>query len=188
MKLKFSSDQVLLLNAEIKTKQLILEPLVSQHADLFFKPLQSEKIYKWISSDPPESLLELLKYYKKLESRLNTQGNEARLNWAIRRISDGVYIGKFDADVNTANVATNIGYLFFPAYWGSGYATESVSAIVKHLAMLGVLKMFATVTLGNEASYRVLEKSGFARNRIIPDNDIIRSAKFDDIEYVWTND
>ena len=43
----------------------------------------------------------------------------------------------------------------------------------------------ATVTLGNEASYRVLEKSGFIRTRIIPENDTIRGVKHDEVEYLW---
>ena len=43
----------------------------------------------------------------------------------------------------------------------------------------------ATVTLGNEASCRVLEKSEFTRTRIIPQNDTIRGVKHDDVEYIW---
>jgi hypothetical protein len=40
------------------------------------------------------------------------------------------------------------------------------------------------VTLGNEASERVLSKSGFIRGRVIVDNDTIRGQKHDDVEYV----
>ncbi len=178
-------DRAEILNSAFSTQRLVIEPLFSYHADLLFESMQNEKIYDWISSRPPESFDHLKLYWKKLESRLSQNKDEAWLNWVVRRASDGAYIGKLDADINIENIATNIGYLFFPDYWGNGYASESVIGLTKHLANNSITKMFATVTLGNEASYRVLEKSGYKRNRIIPDNDTIRGVKFDDVEYVW---
>ena len=53
--------------------------------------------------------------------------------------------------------------------------------------LVGVLKLLATVTEGNEASYRVLEKSGFVKSRIIPNNDTIRGIKYSDVEYGGTD-
>jgi len=121
------------------------------------------------------------------ESRLSPQGDEAWLNWVVRRVDDGAYIGKLDAVVDANNVATNVGYFFFPMYWGKGYATEAVKALADHLESSGVLKQIATVTLGNTPSYRVLEKAGFGKTRIIPDNDLIRGEKYDDVEYIRTS-
>ena len=42
----------------------------------------------------------------------------------------------------------------------------------------------ALVTLGNEASARVMIKAGFARTRVIADNDTIRGQKYDDVAFV----
>lgn len=158
--------------------------MVEAHADLLFNLMQHEAMYNWISSTPPKSIDQLRQSWLKQESRLSPEGDEAWLNWAVRRNSDGAYVGKLDAEVNCANVATNVGYLFFPAYWRQGYASESVLAMTDHLARHGVSKMFAAVTLGNETSYRVLEKARFTRSRIIPDNDIIRGVKYDDVEFI----
>jgi RimJ/RimL family protein N-acetyltransferase len=102
----------------------------------------------------------------------------------VRRTSDDEYVGKLDAEVTAAKIATTVGYLFFPEFWGHGYSSEAVLTLTNHFADCGVLKMLATVTEGNQASYRVLEKSGFIRNRIIPNHDIIRGVKYNDVEYI----
>ncbi|MDO9181167.1 MAG: GNAT family N-acetyltransferase [Bacteriovorax sp.] len=179
------SSYAKLLNSSLKTDRLLIEPIYAEHADSLFELMQNKKIYQWISSTPPQSIDQLKVGWKKHESRLSPDGNEAWLNWAVRRTSDGAYIGKMDAEVNHEKVATNIGYIFFPDYWGKGYASESVLEIKNHFSRNGISKIMATVTLGNETSYRVLEKSGFIRTRIIPENDIIRGEKYDDVEYVW---
>lgn len=185
MKTKISPSYAKQLNMPLATNRLIIEPICGAHADSLFGLMQDEAIYQWISARPPKSIDQLKSWWAQRESRLSPDENEAWLNWAVRRISDGAYVGKLDAEIDCMNVATNIGYLFFPDYWGKGYASESVLEIINHLSKNGVSKMLATVTLGNEASYRVLEKNGFIRTRVIPENDIIRGVKYDDVEYVW---
>ncbi len=91
---------------------------------------------------------------------------------------------QLDAEINGDDVATNIGYLFFLPFWNQGYATEAVRAVASHLELLGIAEQRAFVTLGNDASERVLVKAGFVRTRVIADNDTIRGEKYDDVEYV----
>ena len=172
------------LNATIVTPRLVLEPITAAHADALFAPLQDERIYRWISPVPPATVERLRSRWAAVEARFSPDGDEAWLNWAVRRVSDGIYVGKVDACVDAANVATNVGYLFFPEAWGRGYATEAVRGIVEHFARLGIRELRALVTSGNDASSRVLIKAGFVRTRLIPDNDTIRGVKYDDIEYV----
>jgi [ribosomal protein S5]-alanine N-acetyltransferase len=58
-----------------------------------------------------------------------------------------------------------------------------VRAIAAHPERHGVVEQRALVTLGNEASARVMIKAGFVRTRIIADNDTIRGQNCDDIEF-----
>jgi RimJ/RimL family protein N-acetyltransferase len=55
-----------------------------------------------------------------------------------------------------------IGYWVGPPYWGSGYATEAVTAMVSHLlSARGLARVEATVFTDNAASGAVLAKAGF---------------------------
>jgi len=172
------------MNAPVMTERLVLEPIAAAHAALLFAPMQDERIYRWLSIVPPRTVESLRTRWAELASRVPFNGGDAFLNWAIRRTSDGKYVGKFDAVVNLTNVATNVGYLLFPEFWGQGYGTEATRGIVAHLTQLSVTEFRALVTSGNDASVRVLVKAGFVRTRTIPDNDTIRGVKYDDIEYV----
>lgn len=178
------ADRAAALNAALATARLTIEPMTGDHADGFFAPLQNAAIYAYISSTPPESAAALRARWERLATRLAPDGSTAWLNWAVRRTVDGALVGRIDAEVDDHNVALNVGYVFLPAHWGQGYASEAVRAVVTHLVACGVVRLIATVTVGNDASCRVLEKAGFTCTRILPGNDTIRGTLCDDIEYV----
>ncbi|MBC7542199.1 MAG: GNAT family N-acetyltransferase [Candidatus Sericytochromatia bacterium] len=181
-----SPDTARDLNAPLATIRLQLEPMTAAHADALFAPLQDAAIYDWISAKAPGSAEILRRHWGRNECRLSPDGDEAWLNWAVRRTSDGAYVGTVDVNVDDAKTATNVGYTFFPAYWGQGLATEAVVAVVNHLIGRGILRLVATVTVGNAASRRVLAKAGFTFTRVLTDNDMIRGVVHDDDEYVRT--
>lgn len=56
-----------------------------------------------------------------------------------------------------------LGYIFHPSAWGQGYATEAVSAFVRHYFTLRPDAPYieAKVDAKNHPSIRVLQKCGF---------------------------
>jgi [ribosomal protein S5]-alanine N-acetyltransferase len=54
-----------------------------------------------------------------------------------------------------------VGYALGRAYWGHGYATEGVLAMVEHARLLGLRALEAFTFVENPASARVLNKAGF---------------------------
>jgi len=172
------------LNDLIVSERLVIEPLLRSHAELLFEALAEPRIYRWISALPPASLALLQQRWTAAENRGPNSKGALDLNWALRRSSDGCYVGKFDAEVAKSKVATNVGYIVFLPFWNQGYATEAVRAVASHLERQGVVEQRALATLGNDASARVLTKAGFVRTRVIPDNDTIRGEKYHDVEYV----
>ena len=168
----------------IETPRLLLQPLVSAHADMAFGPLQDDAIYEWISMGKPTDVGGLRDHWKGLESRTSRDGTEAWPTWAVISRDQGRMLGRVDAAINEDHVCTNFGYYFFSDFWGQGFASEAVKAAADHLLRQDIHRIVATVTVGNHASAQVLKKAGFAFTRVIPDNDTIRGELFDDEEYV----
>ncbi len=54
-----------------------------------------------------------------------------------------------------------IGFLLDPALWGSGYASEALSAFIDHRRAKGSEELTADVDPRNGSSIRLLEKAGF---------------------------
>jgi [ribosomal protein S5]-alanine N-acetyltransferase len=172
------------LNTTLDSDRLYLVPLTAGHAQAMFSAMQDPLTYQWISSVPPASIPELEELWSELADRLLTPHDVNYLNWAVQRKDDRQWIGTIDAAINDENIATNIGYVFFPPFWGQGYATEAVCLLSEHLAQAGILEQRAFVTFGNVASTKILEYAGFIKTRIIKDNDTVRDVLVDDIEYI----
>jgi RimJ/RimL family protein N-acetyltransferase len=179
-----NSELALCLSASLETTRLVLEPMGERHADLFFKPLQDDALYRWISMDKPVSVEWLRAHWRRIEVRVAPDGETAWPTWAVRCKQTGSYVGRVDAEIDDTLACLNLGYYFFPAFWGQGFATEAVFAATEQLILRGVHRLVATVTLGNHASERVLEKAGFAFTRVLPGNDTLRGELVDDREFV----
>ena len=80
-------------------------------------------------------------------------------SFLITRREDGDAIGVvgFGGDAGIAEV----GYALGRRYWGRGYATEAVSAVVDLAREVGARRLDAYSFVENPASARVLEKAGF---------------------------
>lgn len=80
-------------------------------------------------------------------------------NFLIIRKSDGEVVGA--AGFRGDGVAAELGYALGRLYWGRGYATEAVRALVDLAQGLGLELVDAYCFIDNPASVRVLEKADF---------------------------
>jgi RimJ/RimL family protein N-acetyltransferase len=176
------------LNRPLESSRLIIRPQMASDANAAFEYLQDDALRQWISLAKPVSVDALLQSWKRNETRLSPDGREAWLKWFVTSRDDGSPIGNIDACVDQNKVGVNFGYYFFVPAWGRGYATEAVAVVAKHLLSNGVERLLATVTAGNAASARVLEKNGFFYTRTIANNDTVNGTLVDDDEYVLKPD
>ncbi len=62
----------------------------------------------------------------------------------------------------------DLGFAFLPAFRGQGYAFESAAAVMVHgRTMLGLHRIVAITSMDNERCTRLLERLGFARERLL---------------------
>ncbi|HWE24998.1 MAG TPA: GNAT family N-acetyltransferase [Myxococcales bacterium] len=63
-------------------------------------------------------------------------------------------------------IDVDLGYAFLPEFWSRGYARESASAVLEWARVRGMERIVAIVSPGNAPSIRLLEKLGFAFERL----------------------
>lgn len=69
-------------------------------------------------------------------------------------------IGRLEVLVHDTDA--EIAFVFVPASWRKGYASEAVGALIEHFRQAGVTRFWACVTGGNTPSLALCERLGFA--------------------------
>ncbi|MBD2243259.1 GNAT family N-acetyltransferase [Nostoc sp. FACHB-888] len=148
---------------KLYSQRLCLEPLKPDHAELLFDGLQSASIYKYIEDIPPQSVQSLRERYMMLARRQSPDGTEVWLNWAVWSVTEKCYVGYVQATI-TINKSAILGYVFFPNFWGKGYAREAVKCMINYLIeRYQNLKFFADVDVDNHRSIALLYNLGFVK-------------------------
>lgn len=88
------------------------------------------------------------------------QQRRTRQNWELAVTRDGELIGAGDLSVTEPGMM-NLGYAIARRCWGRGYATELARALARIAFLdLGVPRLYATISIANERSIAVAEKTG----------------------------
>ena len=145
----------------IRTERIVLEPQVAGHAEEMFHVLSDPAIYEH-ENEPPASLDWLRNRFSKLEARRSTDGTEQWLNWVIR-LSPSQLIGYVQATVFSDSTAA-IAYVLSSAFWGQGYASEAVQAMMTELISQYRVRSFSAVLKqSNLRSLHLLNRMAFSQ-------------------------
>lgn len=159
--------------ATLETARLILRPPKTSDADDFVRLLNDFEVSRYLSHVP----------YPYDRGDAETWINKTRQGWqagnaasfAITERNTGTVLGA--VGVHQSEDGNELGYWLGKAFWGRGYASEAIQAIVAFgFRQTDVRLIHAGTHLDNRASSRVLEKAGF---RYVGDQ-ICRSAVRDD--------
>jgi RimJ/RimL family protein N-acetyltransferase len=95
----------------------------------------------------------------------------ARLGFGLyvtERKADGVSIGICGLLKRESLEDVDLGFANLSRFWGKGYAYESASAVMSYgRSVLGLNRIVAVTSPGNEPSVRLLEKLGFRFERMV---------------------
>lgn len=142
----------------INTPRLICSQITEQAWPFFLSLQQHPEVMRYIEPSRPEQLIRAA-----FESRLVpwTPGSPHWLCLLVRDRQTLAPLGVTGYVHREADCA-EVGFLFAPQAQGKGYAHESLHGLCQYaFTEGGIRRLAATVTAGNDACRRLLERTGF---------------------------
>jgi RimJ/RimL family protein N-acetyltransferase len=150
----------------LHTPRLTLRRFVLEDADFILELLNDPGWIRNIGDRGVRTLAEACAYLANGPMKLYERLGFGLYLVALR--DTGVRIGMCGLVKRDGLDDVDIGFAFLPAWRGNGYAIEASRAVLDHpLRDLGLGKVVAIVSPGNEASVRVLERIGLRAAGVI---------------------
>ena len=141
----------------ISTERLTIEPLALRHAQQLFDALNDELVGRFLDGPDVTTVEALEQKIIRVTSDAPPERNEVWRNFAV--LLDGRVIGRLEATLH--RTVAEVAYVFGPAWWGHGYATEATAWLLHYLREAGMSEVWATIAPANTASDRLLARLGF---------------------------
>jgi len=147
----------------ITTARLVLRKPRIEDAPLIFETYaQDPEVTRYLTFRPHQNLRET---HQAIERFLEGWCSGKSYCWLIFRREDAALVGAIGA---RPDQGINLGYLIARRYWRHGFMSEAVAAMVEWaFAQPDISRVWAVCDLENEASARLLEKSGFQQEGIL---------------------
>jgi RimJ/RimL family protein N-acetyltransferase len=163
----------------IRTARLEMTPLTKDDWPLFQTLHNTEQVIAQCFDPVPDTVLQ-----QKFQQRLVPWHKDAD-HWqclVIRQHDTGEAIGVTGMCLSQGRA--EVGYLLLPAFYGQGFGTESLQALIQWaVTTQGINHFKAVVTEGNVASERVLQKVGFQLVEKVPQAHSIAGKSYADHIY-----
>lgn len=164
----------------LETERLLLRSIDSSDVDDLFEVLSDPDVAENDYFYPVETKEEALSFIKRYKQEIE---DKEEITWGIilkenQKLIGTCCLGDFDEDAQRSE----IGYSISKAEWGKGYATEACRKIIAYgFKKIKLNRIEATITPGNDASIRVLEKLGFQKEGLVRQRDLIKEKLVDGI-------
>ena len=149
----------------IRSARLNMTPLTQHDWPLFQRLHSTAKVIAQCFDAPTATELK-----QKFDCRLQPWHKDAD-HWlclVMRQRDSGQAMGVTGCGMSEGRA--EVGYLLLPEFYGQGFGTESLQALIQWaLATQGISRFKALVTEGNVASERLLQKIGFQLVEKVPD-------------------
>jgi len=135
-----------------RCKLLIMQE--SDYNDLK-KLYKNHEVRKYLGGATDDELILRNKFAEVLESSSNAY------YWVIKSINNNEFVGLVTLDKYHDEKNIEVSYQLLPEWWGSGYATEVLNAVIDYsFAELGLIKLVAETQTANISSCKLLERVG----------------------------
>ena len=144
----------------ITTKRLFLRRTEARDRDPFIDLVCSEDVYRYLGGPHPRQSVER-----------DAPGVPGDRPGVFAVLAEDAFLGTVTVDrrdpdrpghIRADGHEVEVGYLFLPAYWGRGYATEAVAAVLEWLQqVLPEEPVVLCTQAANEASVRLATRLGF---------------------------
>lgn len=145
---------------ELVGEKVRLRPTTGEDATDAYRLVRDEAVLRWLLWDGPADEAELSGTFRRWQTELKTGES---YNFSIERVEEPGLIGCIGPRLVTHPQQADVGYWLGGPYWNNGYMTEAIR-LVCHFSFeyLGVVRVYASVLVGNIGSRRALEKNGFS--------------------------
>lgn len=151
----------------LRTPRLEMVPLCLEDWD-FFAALHRDPLVLRYFADPRTGERVREDFISRLPAW--NAGSHHWLCLVIRERATGAPVG-LTGLIRRDDGIGEVGYLLAPAFHGRGYGSESLNGLCDFaFRQVSLRKLTATVTLGNQASRRILEKAGFQLEGTLREN------------------
>lgn len=172
----------------IGTKKIYTNRLILRK----FNENDTKEIFEnWIS-DPEVSKYMVWNSHKNVEETerwlqkcIYKYQNQDVYNWGIELKENGILIGSISANKSDIDEECyEIGYAFGKRFWGNGFATESLKAVVEFLTKeVGIKKFLCRYAKENQASGKVIRNAGFEYKGVGEFSSLDGKRNFESEEY-----
>ncbi|MDM5189017.1 GNAT family protein [Bacillus sp. DX4.1] len=150
----------------LETERLQLRELTLLDAETMFHYFAKESVIRYFGMDSFQDVDQVKITIQHFRKRYE-EGSVFR--WGIELKGTNQLIGTCGFHlINQNHKRAEIGYELDDTYWGKGYATEALQAILAYgFETLQFIRIAAVVYTENEASHKLLKKAGFTEEGLL---------------------
>ena len=162
----------------ITTNRLLLTPMNENDINFIFMLSTQYETYKY-ESDNASSYEKIMKNCNWFIERMQALPDDGAIRWIVRR--ENVMIGEIRLWCeNDKTHDWEIGYGFLKEYWGYGYASEAVKAVIQYaFEHFNVHRIAAYLNADNNKSAALCERVGMVKEGRLRENRMVNGIYYD---------
>jgi ribosomal-protein-alanine N-acetyltransferase len=167
----------------LRTPRFDLRPLTSGDAEAMLGHLSDPAVVAFMDIEPLTNLAEAEGV---IDWTASIRAAGTGMRWSVRGRADGAFVGTvgFNTLVWERGCRGEVAYDVGRRFWGQRVMDEVLPAVLAFgFQTLGLRRIEAMVTLGNDPSRRLLERHGFEREGVLREHAFWKDRFWDQVIY-----